>query len=181
MIKILKIQVIKRITIKKNNYKNRNNLSPNNSHDKNNNNNNKKNKFNYKNINKFDFRSLNGQSSYAQRHKLEKEYKINEHFHPNEEKYVITNKNIFLGRTLPEMIVLNSYRLVNDDDYEMYQNIFNYNKNHKKIKVKKSELNSINDNNVNYINNNTDINKLNLNQNSKEFTNKNENIHTSYL
>ena len=47
---------------------------------------------------------------------MEKVYKNNEHFHPNEEKTEIINQNILLGKTLPEMIELNKYGLVSFAD-----------------------------------------------------------------
>jgi hypothetical protein len=129
--------------------------------------------------NKLNYRKPNGQLSYASRKRMENKFKKNDHFHPNEEKYAIINRNIFLGRTLPEMIVLNSHRLVDDDDYKMFQNILNYNKNHKKIKIKRSELNNINnksDTNINDI----DFNKPFKTQIIKNNQTKDEIIHNTY-
>ena len=137
---------------------NKNNYSRDNSYNLKKNNNkktiNNQKKCNSVNNRKFEFRKSNGEFSYALRKRKELEYKKKEHFHPNEEKYDIIKRNIILGRTLPEMIVLNTYRLVNDDDYVKFRNIFNYNKNNKKIKIKRSVLNNkrdkYNDNNIGY-------------------------------
>ena len=118
---------------KNNNINNNIIISDDNNLDKNNQNKNK-NKINLRNKNKFNFRGYD-KSSYALRHKMEKDYKNNEHFHPNEEKPEIVNQNILLGRTLPEMIVLNNYGLVSDEDYEFYKNIIKLN-NEKNIKTK---------------------------------------------
>ena len=147
--------------------------------------NNVKNKNNYENNPKFDYRTrYNYESSYAQRHKMKKQYELDGHFHPNEEKPITIGDHIFLGRTLPEMIVLNNYGMVNDNDYEMFQKILNYNKLNKKRTIKKSQLkfykNNNNLNNANYINI-TDLPKSTLQQNSNEGKNKDETIHTSYL
>lgn len=114
-----------------NNYRNKNYLKNNLSHwnnlrkKKDNKNNNNNLKYNYMNdYPKYDW------SSYAMRHKMEKNIKIDGHFHPNEEKPIKINKNLFFGRTLPEMIVLNNYGLVSDIDCENYQNMIeNYKKN----------------------------------------------------
>ena len=148
--------------------------------------NNAKNKNSYDNNPKFDYRTrYNFESSYAQRHKMKKQYELDGHFHPNEEKPITIGDHIFLGRTLPEMIVLNNYGMVNDNDYEMFQKILNYNKLHKKKTIKKSDLkyyqNNNNHNNPNYIGNSTDIPRSNLQQNSNEGKNKDETIQTSYL
>lgn len=147
--------------------------------------NNVKNKNNYNNYPKFDYRTrYNYESSYAQRHKMKKQYEIDGHFHPNEEKPITIGDHIFLGRTLPEMIVLNNHGMVNDNDYEMFQKILNYNKLNKKRTIKKSQLkfykNNNNPNNANYINS-TNIPKSTLQQNSNEGKNKDETIQTSYL
>ena len=147
--------------------------------------NNVKNKNNYDNNPKFDYRTrYNNESSYAQRHKMRKQYELDGHFHPNEEKPITIGDHIFLGRTLPEMIVLNNYGMVNDNDYEMFQKILNYNKLNKKRTIKKSQLksykNNNNLNNVNYINS-PNIPKSTLQQNSNEGKNKDETIQTSYL
>ena len=146
---------------------------------------NDKNKNNYGNNPKFDYRTrYNYESSYAQRHKMKKQYEIDGHFHPNEDKPITIGDHIFLGRTLPEMIVLNNYGMVNDNDYEMFQKILNYNKLNKKRTIKKSQLkfykDNNNPNNVNYINN-TNIPKSNLQQNSNEMNIKDETIRTSYI
>jgi hypothetical protein len=125
--------------------------------------------------------------SYALRHKLEKKYKLNGHFHPNEEKPSMVDKNIFLGRTMPEMIVLNNYGLVNDDDYELYQNIVKYNKlNNKRNKRYNLKDYCINVNyNNNIINNNLTLsgkNNLNINQkNDNEIKIEDENVKTPYI
>ena len=147
--------------------------------------NNVKNKNNYDNNPKFDYRTrYNNESSYAQRHKMRKQYELDGHFHPNEEKPITIGDHIFLGRTLPEMIVLNNYGMVNDNDYEMFQKILNYNKLNKKRTIKKSQLksykNNNNLNNANYINS-PNIPKSTLQQNSNEGKNKDETIQTSYL
>ena len=147
--------------------------------------NNVKNKNNYDNNPKFDYRTrYNNESSYAQRHKMRKQYELDGHFHPNEEKPITIGDHIFLGRTLPEMIVLNNYGMVNDNDYEMFQKILNYNKLNKKRTIKKSQLksykNNNNVNNANYINS-PNIPKSTLQQNSNEGKNKDETIQTSYL
>ena len=117
-----------------NNYTNKKNNNR-----KNNNNkleNNKKKKNNLRNKFNFDLRGYDDKSSYALRHKMEKEYHNNDHFHPNEEKPQKITKNILLGRTLPEMIVLNNYGLVSDSDYELYKNIIEFsNKNNIKTKL----------------------------------------------
>ena len=147
--------------------------------------NNVKNKNNYDNNPIFDYRTrYNNESSYAQRHKMRKQYELDGHFHPNEEKPITIGDHIFLGRTLPEMIVLNNYGMVNDNDYEMFQKILNYNKLNKKRTIKKSQLksykNNNNVNNANYINS-PNIPKSTLQQNSNEGKNKDETIQTSYL
>lgn len=147
--------------------------------------NNVKNKNNYGNNPKFEYRTrYNNESSYAQRHKMKKQYELDGHFHPNEEKPITIGDHIFLGRTLPEMIVLNNYGMVDDNDYEMFQKILNYNKLNKKRTIKKSQLkfykNNNNLNNANYINI-TDLPKSTLQQNSNEGKNKDETIQTSYL
>ena len=119
---------------------------------------------------------------------MEKDYKINGHFHPNEEKPEIINKKILLGRTIPEMIVLNNYRLVDEDDYEMYQKIVNYNKlnskRNKKPGLKFYNIKNIN-NNENIINDDYPVNnksKINLNsENNNDIKNKDENIKTSFI
>lgn len=142
-----------------------------------------KNKNNYKNDHKFNYRTrYDFEPSYAKRHKLKKEYKIDGHFHPNEEKPTYIDKEILLGRTLPEMIVLNNYGMVSDDDYEMYQKILNYNKTHRHIRNDRVyHLNNTNNNSGNYINN-TDIGKSNnIQQSSNDNKNKDNIIHTSYL
>ena len=61
-------------------------------------------------------------ASYAKRHKYEKEHKIKNDYNKNKKKDDISNKNILFERTLPEMIVLNNFGLVNDEDYEFYKN-----------------------------------------------------------
>ena len=137
----------------------------------------KNNKINLRNGFNSELRRYEPFSSYAMRHKMAKNFKINEHFHPNEEKPVFYYNKILLGRTLPEMIVLNDYGLVSDDDYKMYQDIANYNKHNKlkyKNKIKKYHRNY----NGNFINN-TDINKLNQNENNA-IKNKDELIKISY-
>ena len=163
--------------------KKNNNLSQNDNIEKNHNN-----KNNLKNNNKNIFRRYEPLSSYAKRHKMEKEYKINGHFHPNEEKPEIISKKILLGRTIPQMIVLNNYRLVNEDDYEMYQRIVNYNK----LNNKRNNKPDLDFYNINYINNKgniindnysvSDNAKINLNsKNNNEYKIKDENIKTSFI
>ena len=99
----------------RNNKKNKINLSEDDNNDKN-------------NKNKFHFKRYEPQNSYSLRHKMKKDYKIDGHFHPNEEKPEFIDNKIFLGRTLPEMIVLNRYGLVTDEDFEIYKKYHEYNK-----------------------------------------------------
>ena len=92
-------------------------------------NNEKNNKYNWLvNNHKGYFKKNDLNSSYALRHKIGKDFGINGHFNPNEDRNKIIKNKIILGRTLPEMIVLNNYGLVSDEDYLMYQKIVNYNK-----------------------------------------------------
>lgn len=169
-----------------NNNKNKGNLSDRNYNLKNNSQDKNNEKDNLKKMQQYNFRRYEPQSSYALRYKKGKNYKLNGHFHPNEEKPVFIDKKIALGRTLPEMIVLNNYGLVNDDDYIMYQKIVNYNKLHNK-RNKKNDLKSYymnnSGNNVNDINN-TIVGKSNLNLNSNdnnEIKIQDENIKTSFI
>ena len=161
---------------------NKNNIKYRNNNSKNKNmNNNLKSNYN------IDHRRYDPLLSYALRHKLEKKYKLNGHFHPNEEKPTMIDKNILLGRTMPEMIVLNNYGLVNDDDYELYQNIVKYNKlNNKRNKRYNLKDYCINVNyNNNIINNNHYLNgknNLNINQkNGNEIKIEDENVKTPYI
>ena len=183
-----------KVKLRGNKKKNKSADSKDNNKDKNNKNNikyrnnNSKNENTNNNLNSnynIDHRRYDPLLSYALRHKLEKKYKLNGHFHPNEEKPTMIDKNILLGRTMPEMIVLNNYGLVNDDDYELYQNIVNYNKlNNKRNKrygLKDYYINGNYNNNI-INNNNTLKSKINSNINQKngsEIKIEDENAKTS--
>ena len=172
----------KSVDSKSNNNNENNHLWGKNNYSKNSNN-----KPNLININNFGYRRYESQSSYVFRHKLEKKYKLNGHFYPNEEKQILVDKQILLGRTMLQMTVLNNYGLVNDDDYELYQNIVNYNKLNNKRNKRYNFKNYINGNTNNNNTNNknhTLKNKTNLSthQNERnEIKIDDENIKSSYI
>ena len=88
----------------------------------------KSNKKNKSEINKTKYMqsyTYNARPSYAKRHKIKKGLKINQFFSPNKKKVNVTNNNIWIERTLPEMKVLNNFGLVNDEEYEFYKKLNN--------------------------------------------------------
>lgn len=76
--------------------------------------------------------------SYVRRHKLEKEFRMNNYNHFKKEETRSMKNNVFIERTISEMYVLNNNGLLNDDDYEFYKKLYGYssfnNKRNNKIK-----------------------------------------------
>ena len=123
---------------------------------------------------------------------LELKKKEKKQLNLKEGKEIKNYRNTSLGRTLYEMIVLNTYKLVDNDDYEIFQNYFKKNKNNKKTRKTKSELNHLknlnhsesdiddNDNGIDNIDKeNKEIYIINNNNFCNTSENKNEEVITS--